>query len=110
MINPLVYHFSGTTGPDGGNCGNKWATDTYDATFIVEPQVETVDGQIGGSYTIVKIIDGTFVTRAGTSQPNPTPPAPAVARNPPDRWSNWKVPRNHILERAKPGTRPGTFL
>ena len=73
VINPLIYHFSGTTGPDGGNCGDKWATDTYDATFIVEPQVDP-GGAPGGSYTIVKIIDGTFVTKAGTSQPNPPPP------------------------------------
>lgn len=74
VINPLVYHFSGTTGPDGGNCGDKWATDTYDATFIVEPQVSGPSGVApDGYYTIVKIIDGTFVTRAGTSQPNPPP-------------------------------------
>lgn len=70
VINPLVYHFSGTSGPDGGECGTPWATDTYDATFIVEPQVAS-GGAPGGSYTIVKIIDGTFVTRAGASQPNP---------------------------------------
>ena len=77
VINPLVYHFSGTTGPDGGNCGDKWATDTYDATFIVEPQVPNPGASgpgPGAYYTIVKIIDGTFVTRAGTSQPNPPPP------------------------------------
>ena len=76
VINPLIYHFSGTTGPDGGNCGNKWATDTYDATFIVEPQVAPA-GAPDGYYTIVKIIDGTFVTKAGTSQPNPPPPGSA---------------------------------
>ena len=102
MINPLVYQFSGTTGPDGGNCGDKWATDTYDATFIVEPQVEP-GGAPGGSYTIVKIIDGTFVTKAGASQPNPAS-CPGTL----DRWSNWEVPRNHVLERAITGTRPGT--
>ena len=70
VINPLVYHFSGTSGPDGGECGDAWATDTYNATFIVEPQVGP-GGAPGGSYTIVKIIDGTFVTKAGASQPNP---------------------------------------
>jgi hypothetical protein len=62
---PLVYTFSGTSGPDSGDCGNNWATDTYDATFIVEPEVD-------GSFTITKIVKGTFVTIAGTSEPNPS--------------------------------------
>jgi hypothetical protein len=57
---PLVYAFSGTTGPDSGTCGNDWATDVYDATYQVEPQVD-------GSYTIVKIVRGTFTTIAGDS-------------------------------------------
>jgi hypothetical protein len=68
LNSPLVFQFSGTSGPDSGTCGNFWATDTYDATFLVEPQV-LPEG--GGSYTIVKIIKGTFVTKAGTSQPHP---------------------------------------
>ena len=69
---PLVYTFSGASGPDSGDCGNSWATDTYDATFIVEPQVD-------GSFTITKIVKGTFVTIAGTSEPNPSP-CPGVSQ------------------------------
>jgi Collagen triple helix repeat (20 copies) len=56
----LVYSFSGTTGPDSGTCGNDWATDVYNATFQVEPQVD-------GSFTIVKLVQGTFTTIAGQS-------------------------------------------
>lgn len=62
---PLVYSFSGASGPDSGDCGAPWATDTYDATFIVEPQAD-------GSFTVVKIVKGTFVTIAGNPQPNPS--------------------------------------
>ena len=95
VINPLVYHFSGTSGPDGGECGTPWATDTYDATFIVEPQVAP-GGAPGGSYTIVKIIDGTFVTRAGASQPNPAScPGPLQAGGVTgtfDGTISWNVP------------------
>lgn len=64
---PLVYTFSGTTGPDTGTCGpgptgngDIWAIDTDDATFQVEPNVD-------GSYTVVKIVKGTFTTQAGPS-------------------------------------------
>ena len=63
---PLVYSFSGASGPDSGDCGNSWATDTYDATFIVTPQAD-------GSYTIAKVVKGRFVTIAGVSTPNPMP-------------------------------------
>ena len=62
---PLVYTFSGATGPDSGTCGN-WATDTYDSTYRVDPNAN-------GSFTVVKIVTGTFTTTAG--------PSPAACAN-----------------------------
>lgn len=61
---PLVYTFSSASGPDSGDCGNNWATDSYDATFVITPQVD-------GSYLVDKYVKGTFVTLVGVSQPNP---------------------------------------
>ena len=66
---PLVYSFAGATGPDTGACsdsgsGAGWATDTFDATYVVATQPD-------GSYVLTKVVKGTFVTRAGVSQPNP---------------------------------------
>jgi hypothetical protein len=57
---PLVYTFSGATGPDSGTCGNNWATDTYDSVYVIEPQAD-------GSFTVSKTVSGTFVTVAGQS-------------------------------------------
>ncbi len=62
---PLVYTFTGATGPDSGTCGN-WATDTYDSTYRVDPNAN-------GSFTVVKIVTGTFTTTAG--------PSPAACAN-----------------------------
>ena len=66
---PLVYTYSGTTGPDSGVCSNNngtgnagWATDTFNTTFVVEPQSD-------GSYVVSKTVQGTFVTVAGVSYP-----------------------------------------
>ena len=39
-------------------------TDTFDATYVVAMQPD-------GSYVLTKVVKGTFVTRAGVSQPNP---------------------------------------
>ena len=66
---PLVYSFAGASGPDTGACsdsgsGAGWATDTFDATYVVAMQPD-------GSYVLTKVVKGTFVTRAGVSQPNP---------------------------------------
>ena len=63
---PMVYTFSGASGPDSGACQGNWANDTYDATFIVEPQ-------LNGSYVVSKLVKGTFITIAGAQQPNPSP-------------------------------------
>jgi hypothetical protein len=70
---PLVYSFAGATGPDTGACsdsgsGAGWATDTFDSTYVVATQPD-------GSYVLTKVVKGTFITRAGVSQPNPIPPA-----------------------------------
>lgn len=62
----MVYTFSGASGPDSGACQGNWANDTYDATFIVEPQ-------LNGSYVVSKLVKGTFITIAGAQQPNPSP-------------------------------------
>jgi len=66
---PLVYTFAGATGPDTGICSDNngapnkgWATDTYDATYVVATQPD-------GSYVITKVVKGTFITTAGVSQP-----------------------------------------
>ena len=61
---PLVFTYTDSVGPDSGDCGNAWATDTYDRTFVLEPQAD-------GSFTIFETVKGTFVTLAGVSQPNP---------------------------------------
>ena len=66
---PLVYSFAGASGPDTGACsdsgsGAGWATDTFDATYVVAMQPD-------GSYVLTKVVKGTFVTIAGVSQPNP---------------------------------------
>jgi hypothetical protein len=61
---PLVYTYTDSVGPDSGDCGNAWATDTYDRTFVVEPQAD-------GSFTVFETVNGTFLTAAGVSQPNP---------------------------------------
>jgi hypothetical protein len=62
---PMVYRFSGASGPDSSSCSGNWANDTYDATFIVEPQSD-------GSYVVSKLVKGTFITIAGAPQPNPS--------------------------------------
>lgn len=63
---PLVVTASNTsTGPDSGDCGNTWATDTYNRTWTIQPQAD-------GSYTIYEQVNGTFVTTAGASEPNPS--------------------------------------
>jgi len=69
----LVHSYAGTSGPDSGTCGNNWATDTYNATITVQPQTD-------GSYTLTKIVSGTFVTTAGVSEPNPSS-CPGVDQN-----------------------------
>lgn len=62
---PLVVTASSTsTGPDSGDCGDTWATDTYNRTWVIQPQED-------GSYTVYEQVNGTFVTTAGASQPNP---------------------------------------
>jgi hypothetical protein len=61
---PLVYTFLGTTGPDSSGCAGDWANDTYDATFVVQPQGD-------GSYVVFKTVKGTFVTIAGAQPPLP---------------------------------------
>ncbi|HEX4035529.1 MAG TPA: hypothetical protein VHX66_13880 [Solirubrobacteraceae bacterium] len=61
---PLVYTYTDSVGPDSGDCGNTWATDTYGRTFVVEPQAD-------GSFTIFETVKGTFVTLGGVDQPNP---------------------------------------
>jgi hypothetical protein len=61
---PLIFTYTGSVGPDSGDCGNAWATDTYDRTFVVEPQAD-------GSFTIFETVKGTFVTLGGVDQPNP---------------------------------------
>jgi len=61
---PLVFSFADSVGPDSGDCGNTWATDTYNRTFVVEPQAD-------GSFTVFETVKGTFVTVAGVAQPNP---------------------------------------
>jgi hypothetical protein len=66
VSDPLVYSFSGATGPDSGTCGNNWATDTYDSTYRVDPNGD-------GSFTVVKIVTGTFTTNPG--------PSPAACAN-----------------------------
>ena len=73
LNSPLVYSFVGAIGPDTGACsdsgsGAGWATDTFDATYVVATQPN-------GSYVLTEVVKGTFVTRAGVSQPNPIPPA-----------------------------------
>ena len=69
---PMVYTFPGASGPDSSVCpGGNWANDTYDATFIVEPQSD-------GSYVVSKLVKGTFITIAGAPQPNP-PSCPGSA-------------------------------
>jgi hypothetical protein len=59
---PLVYSYSGSTGPDSGDCGQDWATDTYDRTFIVT-------ANDNGSYSVLETFKGTFVTLAGVPTP-----------------------------------------
>ena len=52
--------------PDtSGDCGNDWATDTYDTAMEVTPQAN-------GSYLVSKYLSGSFTTIADTDQPNPT--------------------------------------
>jgi hypothetical protein len=60
---PLVYTYTDSVGPDSGDCGNAWATDTYDRTFVVDPQAD-------GSFTVFETVKGTFVTLAGVDEPN----------------------------------------
>jgi hypothetical protein len=62
---PLVYTYSGSTGPDSGDCGQVWATDTYDRTFIVT-------ANDNGSYSVLETFKGTFVTIAGVPTPAST--------------------------------------
>jgi hypothetical protein len=61
---PLVYTYTNSVGPDSGDCGNSWATDSYDRTFVVAPQVD-------GSFTVFETVKGGFITLAGVSEPNP---------------------------------------
>jgi len=60
---PFVYNYTNSIGPDSGNCNQEWATDTYNRTFVVEPQVD-------GSFTIAETVQGTFKTIAGVADPN----------------------------------------
>lgn len=62
---PLTYTFANNSGPDSGDCGNNWATDSYDTTIVATPEAD-------GSYLVTKYVKGTFVTIANTSQPNPS--------------------------------------
>ncbi len=61
---PLVYTYLDNIGPDSGDCGNAWATDTYNRTFVVSPQAD-------GSFTVFETVKGTFVTLPGVDEPNP---------------------------------------
>jgi Collagen triple helix repeat (20 copies) len=61
---PLVYTYAANVGPDSGDCGNAWATDSYSRTFVVSPQAD-------GSFTVFETVGGSFVTLAGVSEPNP---------------------------------------
>jgi Collagen triple helix repeat (20 copies) len=65
VSSPLVYTYTDSVGPDSGDCGTTWATDTYDRTFVVEPQAD-------GSFTVFETVNGTFLTAAGVSQPDPS--------------------------------------
>jgi hypothetical protein len=58
-----VYSYADSVGPDSGYCGDDWAEDTYDRTFVVEPQID-------GSFTMAETFQGTFVTRVGVDDPN----------------------------------------
>jgi hypothetical protein len=62
----LTWTYGDIQVPDpSGDCGNVWATDTYDTAMEVTPQAN-------GSYLVSKYLTGSFVTIAGTDQPNPT--------------------------------------
>ena len=47
--------FTASTGPDSGDCGQSWATDTYNRNFIVTAQSD-------GSYSVLETFKGSFVT------------------------------------------------
>ena len=94
---PLVYSFAAAIGPDTGACsdsgsGAGWATDTFDATFVVAMQPD-------GSYVLTKVVKGTFVTRAGVSQPNPSD-----CHHPPQ--SRWAALPGRSTERLPSLSRP----
>lgn len=59
---PLVYSFTASTGPDSGDCGQSWATDTYSRTFIVTAQSD-------GSYSVLETFKGSFVTNPDVPDP-----------------------------------------
>jgi hypothetical protein len=61
---PLVYTYAANVGPDSGDCGNAWATDSYSRTFVVEPQAN-------GSFTVFETVSGSFLTMTGVAEPNP---------------------------------------
>jgi hypothetical protein len=88
-----VHTYTGTSGPDSSRCGPAWANDTYDATFVIEPQSD-------GSYTIVKTVKGSFLTLVGAPEPN-LPGAPSSCPGPPETGGvpgtfygteTWSVP------------------
>jgi collagen triple helix repeat protein len=57
----VVTHVTGT---DSSVCGNDWANDDYTRTLQFIPQND-------GTVQVVRSYDGTFVTIAGVSQPDP---------------------------------------
>lgn len=69
--NPLTFSYAGAHSGDSGDCGNDWANDSYGVVIVIQPNAD-------GSYTVQKYIDGTFVTIAGVSQPNPSGGCPGA--------------------------------
>lgn len=62
----LTWTYGNIQVPDtSGDCGNDWATDTYDTAMEVTPQAD-------GSYLVTKYLTGFITTIADTDQPNPT--------------------------------------
>jgi hypothetical protein len=60
---PFTYTYSNNHAPDSGDCGNNWATDSFDSEYQITPLAD-------GSYLVVKHLTGSFTTIAGTQQPN----------------------------------------
>ena len=61
---PLVFGPYQVSTTDSGFCGNDWAHDTYNVTFVVAPQAN-------GSFVVSELMKGGFKTMAGAS-PNST--------------------------------------